>query len=145
MNNVSYNTLVQNMVEYLGKNNVKVKQIPTLISKYERDVLNEFLKGSKEVYILKNNGEIEDFDHEKLFLSIANASDEIKEPLTSGDIHSIVNEAIKIFLSKNTPVISSCEIREAVLRALKKLGFLDIYKSYRNSTLGRWIESDYGH
>ena len=137
MDNSLYKKLVDSMVDYCKGSGMKAEDIPSLIEKYKLDVLTSFLQGSTELHVIKKEGLVEKFDEEKLFLSIGNASDEIEEPLTSGDIHTIVSEVIKELKAQNRTIIPSYQIRDIVLNSLNDLAFFDVSKSYKDYTKGR--------
>lgn len=81
--------------------------------------------------VIKKNGNMEEFDMDKLRLSIVNSADDIKSILNEGDINTVLNQ-IKRSLSDltNNRVTSTYEIRGLIYHALMNNGFKNIVKSY---------------
>jgi len=74
---------------------------------------------------------IEVFDEQKLSISIANASDEIKEPLTTDDITNIARTVVHKLQDTHKKLIDTATIRNIVLETLMQLGFEHVYANYK--------------
>jgi hypothetical protein len=137
MDSTSYKQMTDCMVDFCRNNRININEIPELIEKLKVDVLRRLVEHNDGLYVLKKKGHVEKFDEDKLFLSIGNASDEIEEPLTSGDIHNIVRNVLKILNNSSDKLIPSSDIREAVLNTLSDMAFFEVYKNYKDYASGR--------
>lgn len=86
--------------------------------------------------VTKRTGEAEAFNEEKLSNSILNASDEIGQPLTQGDVDSIVADMRRILDSKAQ--VRSREIFIVVCGILYARGFEHIAKAYKGHSSNTW-------
>ena len=137
MDSTSFRQMTDYIVDLCRNNNVNVSEIPEIFEKLKMDVLKRLAEQSDGLYVLKKKGYVEKFDEDKLFLSIGNASDEIEEPLTSGDIHNIVRNVVKILEEKKEKLIPSGDIREAVLNTLNDMAFFEVHKKYKDYVSGK--------
>ena len=82
--------------------------------------------------VIKRNGNIEEFDINKLRVSIINSADDINFILTEGDINILLNQIKKRLseLTNDNRATSTYEIRGLVYHALMNNGFKGIVKSY---------------
>lgn len=80
--------------------------------------------------VIKRNGEIEDFDVEKIKQTIARVSDELKQPLTRGDLDYIGDRVKNTVFKQFQKEISSKDIHYILLEHLRVIGFTDIAKAY---------------
>lgn len=86
--------------------------------------------------VMKRNGEKEAFSEEKLCNAVANASDEIQQPLTKGDIDSVLEDMLRILDCRT--VVTSREIFIVVCGILYARGFEDIAKAYKGHSSNAW-------
>ncbi|SEF91811.1 ATP cone domain-containing protein [Caloramator fervidus] len=82
--------------------------------------------------VLKKDGRVEDFNKDKIMVSIQNASDDVKEPLTLSDVENVVNEVEKRIKQFNKVEVTSYEIRLLVIDVLNNLGFKEVAKAYKD-------------
>lgn len=83
--------------------------------------------------VYKRTGEIQPFDLQKIKTTIANASDEIGQPMTQGDIDYVSNYIQRLLVTQNEEIIRYCKVHQAVINGLKKCGFPDIAQAYDQS------------
>ena len=86
--------------------------------------------------IIKKNGNIEEFKKSKITTSLINASTEINEPLSDGDL-SIIEKYVTDKLSHELKreATSSYEVFAILLYALKDLKFGHVGKAYFDGSL----------
>ncbi|HHW31622.1 MAG TPA: hypothetical protein GXX20_08120 [Clostridiaceae bacterium] len=134
MENSVYEQLVNFIVEICKSKNIKAPEAAELFERLRIDVLEKLLENSNVFYVLKNDGRLEVFDEEKLFISIANASDEINQPLTKSDINNVVAMIVNSAVNGNnrSRIITSKKIRKAVLESLNNMGFQNVGRSFSN-------------
>ncbi|MDD3744593.1 MAG: ATP cone domain-containing protein, partial [Lentimicrobiaceae bacterium] len=72
--------------------------------------------------VIKKDGRIQDFDIEKMRLSIAYASDDAKAPMTDSDINLVVKEVMASVESLETQ-LNTATIRKLIIDSLIKYGF----------------------
>ena len=132
MNDKTVKVLTDYISKYCLENGISAFEAGELLDKCRMEVLERLLAPQEGLFVLKRSGQIQQFDDRKLYNSIAGASDEIHEPLTSSDINLIVKDIIKRLSDSKSKLITSSSIREAVLVSLKSLGFSDVYRYYIN-------------
>lgn len=121
------------VVEFYRSKGIEAPEAAEQLEKFRIDVLDRLLEKSKDYYVLKKDGRIEKFDKEKLYISIANASDQINEPLNKSDIDNIVTMTMEnILKSNNGRTRTSRSIRNAVLESLDTMGFHKISQTFNN-------------
>ena len=130
-----YNDLVDYVYDYCNNNMVKPNQISEFMEELKLDVLEKYFDAVPGTYVLKKNGSVENFDQEKLYLSIGAASDTIDEPLTNSDIHNIVIKSLKALEKGRVNIIPAPLIRHEIMNSMKKLGFDDVYDKYKAITI----------
>jgi transcriptional regulator NrdR family protein len=129
-NNV-YDQLVDLIVELCKSKDIKAPEAADLFERFRVDVLERLLEGLRGYYVLKNDGRLEKFDKEKLYISIANASDEINQPLNKSDIDNVVNMAINNIVNLNNhKIVTSKSIRKAVVNSLNNMGFQNVSRNF---------------
>lgn len=83
--------------------------------------------------VLKRNGQLQPFDMDKIALSMERVSDEIRQPLTRGDIKCIC-ELIQTRLSERCQeVVLYTDMHDIAVDALRILGFSNMAKAYDES------------
>jgi transcriptional regulator NrdR family protein len=129
-NNV-YDQLVDLIVELCKSKDIKAPEAADLFERFRVDVLERLLEGLRGYYVLKNDGRLEKFDKEKLYISIANASDEINQPLNKSDIDNVVNMAINNIVNLNNhKIVTTKSIRKAVVNSLNNMGFQNVSRNF---------------
>lgn len=82
--------------------------------------------------IIKKNLKVENFDPEKMIISIINAAIDAKEPLTQSDINIIKKRIIsrlKLLRNKNGNT-SSYEIKGIIIEVLQEYSFINVLIAY---------------
>lgn len=85
--------------------------------------------------IIKKNGSKEEFNREKLKISIINASFDAKTPMTEGDANMIVKGIEHEILSIRKDNTSSYEVFALTIEILKKYRFLSVVREYLKYSL----------
>jgi len=80
--------------------------------------------------VIKKDGRIQEFDIEKIKLSLERVSDEVNEPFTKSDINNLARAIQETILTMNKEYIGSSEIRSIVVEQLKRAGFTHIAQAY---------------
>lgn len=80
--------------------------------------------------VIKRNGRSQEFDINKILLTVENASDEAKAPMSSSDIGNVGEDVQAKIDSLCCEQISSAEIRNIVVDTLKALGFSKVSEYY---------------
>lgn len=80
--------------------------------------------------VIKRDGRIEEFMMDKIRRSLSRTSDQIKNPLTNGDLNVIEERIMKDLKALKKDKIQSREIRDIILEKLNYCGFSGIAKEY---------------
>ncbi len=83
--------------------------------------------------VLKRNGQLQDFNIEKVKTSIECTSNDINQPLTASDINQISNEVEETVNKKYKNPVDYRDIHNTVVIVLKEMGFSSMAKSYDES------------
>ncbi len=83
--------------------------------------------------VKKRDSRLQDFKLDKIKRTIGNASDDIKEPMTEGDLNSISNNIQNKVMRRYKDVISSSELREIIIETLNESGFNSVSISYEDA------------
>lgn len=86
--------------------------------------------------VLKKDGRLQDYNLDKIKLSIERASDEARQPFTLSDIEILGNDIHKKILDLEKDTIKSEEIHNIVYKQLKYTGFDQIATCYKNYAKG---------
>ena len=82
--------------------------------------------------VIKRNGRVEEFDINKIKLTIQKASEETYQPFTGSDINNL-SQAINSEVHKaGREQIKVSEILDILVSTLVELGFNDVAKFYKN-------------
>ncbi len=84
--------------------------------------------------VKKRNGEMENFEIEKIANSVANASDETHEPLNMGDIEILTKDIYHKIKEIGKETIESEEIFDTILLYLMKERFYHVAEQYRKKS-----------
>lgn len=122
--------LLDFMLTYIKENSINTENIPSLIHKLQIDLLQAVCNADEKIYVLKRNGSVQLFDAEKLKYSISNASDDIKQPLNSSDIHYVLNSIVESLEKGNLNIIESITLRSMVINKLKSIGYITVANNY---------------
>lgn len=119
----------QKNILFSNSNSGKIKEAINLKS-IKRDDLK----------VIKRDGRIQDFNINKIKLSIQRASDDMNMPMTESDSKSIVKNIYekiqdhKKVLKKNESSIGCGEIHEKVLETLNEFGFNGLASFYNQAS-----------
>lgn len=80
--------------------------------------------------VQKSNGNLQDFDIEKIKLAIGRVSDECNESLNFSDINTVSKDIMKTVNRDYKEVIPYSELREVVFNSLNKYGFMDVADAF---------------
>lgn len=80
--------------------------------------------------VIKRNGRLQEFDINKIKISIMRTSDDLKEPLNSSDIDNVTQSIEDIIKTYNQDSIKAQEIHRIVVEELRKYGFQHIAQAY---------------
>lgn len=82
--------------------------------------------------VKKKNGSIQDFNMDKIKLTLVRVSDETSMPLTGSDIRLLNDNIEKSIRSTTKEIIESIEIHKIVVANLRNLGFARIANAYED-------------
>ncbi|MBU5483345.1 hypothetical protein KQI86_03330 [Clostridium sp. MSJ-11] len=82
--------------------------------------------------VIKRDRRTQDFDVDKIKITLIRASEEAKAPFNESDIELILKVIKKTILNDFNGVVRSREIRCIVLEELRKLGFDNVAELYNN-------------
>lgn len=118
--------------EYLKDKNYNIDQLSDEMDKLKIDVIKNYLDNSSsdKTFVIKRNGNIEEYSFDKLIRSIKNAADENKQQLNTSDIDILIKDVEKSMKERNRKVFRTDEIKEYVKNALVNEGYSQIYDSY---------------
>ena len=119
------------LVNFFVENRISAEDAYVMLVNANKDVVEKLLENRDGFFVIKKAGYIEVFDEQKLSISIANASDEIKEPLTTGDITNIARTVVHKLQDTHKKLIDTATIRNIVLETLMQLGFEHVYANYK--------------
>jgi transcriptional repressor NrdR len=122
--------LLDFILTYIKENSITIESIPSLMHKLQMDLLKTMCNEAEKIYILKRTGSVQPFDIQKLKYSISNASDDIKQPLNSSDIHYVLNSIVEAFKDENLNIIESKKLRAMVINKLKDIGYIAVANNY---------------
>lgn len=80
--------------------------------------------------VLKRDGSYQEFNIAKIKLSIASASDELKQPLTLSDLEILSKDIYRELKLLNKDIVTSNEIYGIVYNTLNTSGFNKIAERY---------------
>jgi hypothetical protein len=121
--------LTKQVLEYFKDNDVSPNEVSSILENMKIDVLDKMF-GDKGEWVLKKSGDVEAFDKEKIYNSIASTSDEANSGMTAGDINLTVNHVLKRMKSIRRNVYPTKEIRSYVREALKENGYSKVLNQY---------------
>ncbi len=82
--------------------------------------------------VLKRDGRYQEYDLDKIKLSIERASDEARQPFTLSDIEMLGKDIHSTILNIETDTIKSVDIHNIVYNQLKNAGFDKVARCYRD-------------
>ena len=83
--------------------------------------------------VIKRDGRLQNFDLDKIKLSIARISEEDERPMNSSDIENI-SKTINNYILNNYPeTINSYEIKDIIVNEMRNYGFGHLANYYENN------------
>lgn len=89
--------------------------------------------------VKKRDSRLQDFNLGKIKRTICNASDDIREPMTEGDLNSISDDIEEKVMKRFKDVVSSTELRNIIIETLNELGFKSVSESYENAAKEEYL------
>lgn len=126
------NDLTKMLVDYFKGNDTDPNKVANIIEDAKINVLDEMF-GEEGEWVLKKLGNVESFDKEKIFHSIAQTSDSAGAKMNTSDVNIIVEDVLKKMKSIKRNVYPTKEIRGYVEEALKEEGYKKVLETYKNN------------
>ncbi|MBS5776742.1 MAG: ATP cone domain-containing protein [Finegoldia magna] len=126
------NDLTRILFDYFKDNDIDPNKVANIIEDAKINVLDEMF-GEEGEWVLKKLGNVESFDKEKIFHSIAQTSDSAGAKMNSSDVNIIVEDVLKKMKSIKRNVYPTKEIRGYVEEALKEEGYKKVLETYKNN------------
>lgn len=82
--------------------------------------------------VIKKSGRVQEFDLEKIKLTLERVSDEVNKPFTDSDINKLTKAIHKVILAIGKEYVHSFQIHQIVVDELKAAGFTHIAQAYDN-------------
>lgn len=126
------NDLTRILFDYFKDNDIDPNKVANMIEDAKINVLDEMF-GEEGEWVLKKLGNVESFDKEKIFHSIAQTSDSAGAKMNSSDVNIIVEDVLKKMKSIKRNVYPTKEIRGYVEEALEEEGYKKVLEAYKNN------------
>ncbi|MDU4019567.1 MAG: ATP cone domain-containing protein [Finegoldia magna] len=126
------NDLTKLLFDYFKDNDIDPNKVANMIEDAKINVLDEMF-GEEGEWVLKKLGNVESFDKEKIFHSIAQTSDSAGAKMNSSDVNIIVEDVLKKMKSIKRNVYPTKEIRGYVEEALEEEGYKKVLETYKNN------------
>ena len=126
------NDLTKILFDYFKDNDIDPNKVANIIEDAKINVLDEMF-GEEGEWVLKKLGNVESFDKEKIFHSIAQTSDSAGAKMNSSDVNIIVEDVLKKMKSIKRNVYPTKEIRGYVEEALEEEGYKKVLEAYKNN------------
>ncbi|MDU2545437.1 MAG: ATP cone domain-containing protein [Finegoldia magna] len=126
------NDLTRILFDYFKDNDIDPNKVANIIEDAKINVLDEMF-GEEGEWVLKKLGNVESFDKEKIFHSIAQTSDSAGAKMNSSDVNIIVEDVLKKMKSIKRNVYPTKEIRGYVEEALEEEGYKKVLEEYKNN------------
>lgn len=126
------NDLTRILFDYFKDNDIDPNKVANMIEDAKINVLDEMF-GEEGEWVLKKLGNVESFDKEKIFHSIAQTSDSAGAKMNSSDVNIIVEDVLKKMKSIKRNVYPTKEIRRYVEEALEEEGYKKVLETYKNN------------
>lgn len=88
------------------------------------------------ITVIKRNGQRQPFDENKIRISLEATSDEINQPMSSGEISNVVKEVIEIFKGKSE--ITARQIYLVIAGILYADGYRGVLSAYTDFKENAW-------
>lgn len=126
------NDLTKILFDYFKDNDIDPNKVANIIEDAKINVLDEMF-GEEGEWVLKKLGNVESFDKEKIFHSIAQTSDSAGAKMNSSDVNIIVEDVLKKMKSIKRNVYPTKEIRGYVEEALREEGYKKVLEEYQDN------------
>lgn len=126
------NDLTRILFDYFKDNDIDPNKVANIIEDAKINVLDEMF-GEEGEWVLKKLGNVESFDKEKIFHSIAQTSDSAGAKMNASDVNIIVEDVLKKMKSIKRNVYPTKEIRGYVEEALEEEGYKKVLEAYKNN------------
>ncbi|MDO5755035.1 MAG: ATP cone domain-containing protein [Tissierellia bacterium] len=126
--NLTKEILIENIKDYLEQEKLSKERAMALLDELKLEAMEEFVQEGH--FVLKKKNKIQKFDADKLYNSIANASDDAKRPMTRSDIDLLIDKVKKYMESSGKNLIHTNKIRDIVMETLKDYGFKTVAEHY---------------
>lgn len=120
--------IVKNILDYLREENIKPADTPKEIRKILNEVYSEIFTDG--IFVIKKDLRVENFQEDKMFYSIANASDTCGMPLTESDIRNIISNVKHLVREDGNYSVSTGELRDIVIDELNKSNYGKVADCY---------------
>lgn len=80
--------------------------------------------------VRKRNGKLQDFNTNKIKLTLERVSDEFGRPFTGADVNILIESIEKNITDMGEEIIDSAEIHKIVVKKLREFGFNGIANAY---------------
>lgn len=126
------NDLTRILFDYFKDNDIDPNKVANMIEDAKINVLDEMF-GEEGEWVLKKLGNVESFDKEKIFHSIAQTSDSAGAKMNTSDVNIIVENVLKKMKSIKRNVYPTKEIRGYVEEALREEGYKKVLEEYQDN------------
>lgn len=123
--------LISAVVDYLKQKTISPEQAGILLKKIMGEIAQYYTRDLPGSFVMKRDGRMQQFDDRKLKYSMANASDNAKQPMNEGDLNNVLRMVKKSISDMGQKVILSKDLRILVLETLMKQGFSKVADAYR--------------
>lgn len=122
--------ILDNIREYIKENNFNDLETAKLLSDIRIDIMYGRCIDREGIFVLKNKGTLEEYDKEKIYNSLANASDYAGEKMTSSDINMIIRALDRNIEESGRNLVPTWDLRSWITEELGKSGFETIGSQY---------------
>lgn len=122
--------LISAVVDYLKQKTISPEQAGILLKKIMEEIAQYYARDLSGLFVMKRDGRMQQFDDRKLKDSMANASDNAKQPMNEGDLNNVLRMVKKSISDMGQKVILSKDLRILVLGTLIKQGFSKVADEY---------------
>lgn len=122
--------IVREILDYLKEENIPATETPKEMRKILDEVYAEVFTHTEGVFVIKKDYRVEDFQEDKIYNSIANASDSCGAPLNKSDIKNILTVVKHKIQEDQSDFLYTKDLRDLVTQALEKFGFHKVKDCY---------------
>lgn len=122
--------IIDNIREYIKENDLNDLETAKFLSDIRIDIMYGRCRDRDGIFVLKNKGTLEDYDKEKIYNSLASASDYTGEKMTSSDINIIIRALDRKIEESERNLVPTWTLRSWITDELDKSGFRTVEKQY---------------